>query len=76
MPTETKLPADISERLLGAFGLETLEALVPQQSQMLDVLVNKVAREEGPEALTHDRLLGIKELVTEHLWDSGFNGLV
>jgi hypothetical protein len=76
MPTERTLPSDISERVQRALGRETLGALSSQQEREADALINKVAREEGPEALTHERLLGIKDFVAEHLWDPAFNGLV
>lgn len=76
MPTEKVLPSDIGKRVYEAFGPETLKTLSVQQRNTANAMITQIARDEGPEALTKDRLEGVKEMVTEHLWDPAYNGLV
>lgn len=76
MATKSVLPSDIGKRVWEAFGPETLRTLSPQQENMANAMITKIAREEGPEALTKARLEGVKEMVTVHLWDPAYNGLV
>lgn len=76
MPTEKELPSDIGKRVYEAFGREALDRLSPQEENMVNAMIQRILDDEGPEALTHDRLVGVKEMVTEHLWDPAYNGLV
>ena len=76
MPTEKELPSDIGKRVYEAFGPETLATLSRQQENTANAMILRILDDEGPEALTHDRLVGVKEMVTEHLWDPAYNGLV
>lgn len=76
MPKDSVLPSDIGQRVYEAFGMETLKTLSVQQRNTANAMITEIAREEGHEALTKERLEGVKELVTEHLWDSAYNGLV
>lgn len=76
MPTEKELPSDIGKRVYEAFGRETLDSLSVQQENMANAMILRILDAEGPEALTKDRLEGVKEMVTEHLWDPAYNGLV
>jgi len=55
-------------RVLQVFPDKFWNTLAPQQQNMVDHAINRVATQESKEALTVDRLEGIKELVTQHLW--------
>ncbi len=56
------------ERAAQVFPEEMWNALAPQQRRMVDNAIARVSNKDGVEALTLDRLEGIKELVTQHLW--------
>lgn len=70
MKTEQQQLNDMYERVRQVFPMEMLNSLAPQQRTLTDNAINRVLNKEGPEALTADRLEGIKELVTQHLWSS------
>lgn len=55
-------------RVRQVFPLDLLDSMAPQQRKLTDNAINRVLEKDGPEALTLDRLEGIKELVTQHLW--------
>jgi hypothetical protein len=55
-------------RATQVFPEEMWNALAPQQRRMVDNAIERVSREEGLDAVTVDRLEGMKELVTQHLW--------
>ena len=59
-------------RICQVFPPEVWDALAPQQQTLTGTAMNLVIDQEGMEALTVDRLEGIYELVTEHLWSSAF----
>ena len=70
MKTEQQQLNDMYERVGQVFPMEMLNSLAPQQRTLTDNAINRVLNKDGPEALTVDRLEGIKELVTQHLWSS------
>ena len=57
-------------RVRVVFPRELLDSLAPQQRTLTENAINRVLNQEGVKALTVDRLEGIKELVTQHLWSS------
>ena len=59
---------DMYARVRQVFPLELLNSMAPQQRTLTDNAINRVANKEGLDAVTVDRLEGIKELVTQHLW--------
>lgn len=56
------------DRVLQAFPDELWATFAPQQQTLANSAMDRVLKKDGPEALTLDRLDGIKELVTQHLW--------
>jgi hypothetical protein len=56
------------KRALQVFPEKMWNELAPQQRRMVDNAIARVSREEGVDAVTVDRLEGVKELVTQHLW--------
>lgn len=60
--------SDMYARVRQVFPLNLLNTLDPQQRTLTDNAINRVLNNEGPKALTVDRLEGIKELVAQHLW--------
>jgi hypothetical protein len=70
MKTDQQQLNDMYARVRAVFPRELLDSLAPQQRTLTDNVINRVLNQEGVEALTLDRLEGIKELVTQHLWFS------
>jgi hypothetical protein len=70
MKTEQQQLNDMYDRVLQVFQDEVWSELAPQQQTLAENAMARVRQREGDEALTVDRLEGIKELVTEHLWSS------
>jgi hypothetical protein len=70
MKTEQQQLNDMYERVRQVFPAKFLNTLAPQQENLIDAAIHRVVQKEGHEALTVDRLEGIKELVTQHLWSS------
>lgn len=68
MNTEQQQLDDMYARVRQVFPLELLDSMAPQQRTLTDNAINRVLNKDGVEALTLDRLEGIKELVTQHLW--------
>jgi hypothetical protein len=71
MKTEQQQLNDMYARVRQVFPRELLDTFAPQQETLADNAIERVLRKDGPDALTVDRLEGIKELVTQHLWSSG-----
>lgn len=73
VPKASKLSEDqqleaMYARVRQVFPLELLNSMAHQQRTLTDNAINRVLNKDGVEALTLDRLEGIKELVTQHLW--------
>jgi hypothetical protein len=68
MNTEQQQLDDMYARAIQVFPEEMWNALAPQQRQLVDNAIARVADKHGLDAVTVDRLEGIKELVTQHLW--------
>ncbi len=68
MSTEQQQLNDMYARAIQVFPEERWRALAPQQRRMVDNAIARVANKDGLDAVTIDRLEGIKELVTQHLW--------
>ncbi|MEN9420360.1 MAG: hypothetical protein RI988_3981 [Pseudomonadota bacterium] len=70
MKTDQQQLNDTYARVRVVFPRELLDSLAPQQRTLTENAINRVLNQEGVKALTVDRLEGIKELVTQHLWSS------
>ena len=68
MKTEQQQLSDMYARVRQVFSQDEFDSLAPQQRTLLDNASQRVANKDGLEALTVERLEGIKELVTQHLW--------
>ena len=68
MKTEQQQLNDMYDRVLQVFPDEVWSELAPQQRTLAETAMARVREREGDAALTLDRLEGIKELVTQHLW--------
>ena len=68
MNTEQQQLDDMHARVRRVFPMDLLNSMAPQQRTLTNNAINRVLNKDGPEALTVDRLEGIKELVTQHLW--------
>ena len=64
----------ISEAALRVFSREQLTQMPEPQLRSFVALIGKRLLKEGPPP-TQDELVGIKELVTDHLWHPAFNQL-
>jgi len=60
------------DRIRQVFPQQVLDALAQQQRTLADNAINRVINRDGMEALTVERLEGIYELVTQHLWSPAF----
>lgn len=68
MKTEQQQLSDMHDRVLQVFPDDLWQTFEQQQRNLANNAMDRVIQKEGPEALTVDRLEGIKELVTQHLW--------
>lgn len=68
MKTEQQQLNAMYARVRQVFSQEEFDSLAPQQRTLLDNAILRVANKDGLDAVTVDRLEGIKELVTQHLW--------
>lgn len=68
MNTERRQLNAMYARVRQVFSQAEFDSLAPQQRTLLDNAILRVANKHGLDALTVDRLEGIKELVTQHLW--------
>jgi hypothetical protein len=68
MSTEQQQLNAMYARATQVFPEEMWNALAPQQRRMVDNAIARVSNKHGLDAVTVDRLEGIKELVTQHLW--------
>jgi hypothetical protein len=75
MKTEEQQLQDMYARIRQVFPRELLDTFAPQQETLTDNAINRILNKDGPEALTVDRLEGIKELVTQHLWSPALTEL-
>jgi hypothetical protein len=68
MTTEAKKLKEMHDRVLQVFPDEVWKTFAEQQQNLANNAMDRVLKKDGPEALTVDRLEGIMELVTQHLW--------
>ncbi len=68
MKTEQEQLDAMYARVRQVFPVEFRQSLSPQQINLTESAMSRVFDKDGAEALTVDRLEGIKELVTQHLW--------
>ena len=68
MQTEQEQLNAMYERVLQVFPESLWNTLAPQQQNIVDNAINRVATQEGLDAVTVPRLDGILELATQHLW--------
>ena len=68
MKTEQEQLNDMYARVRQVFPQELIDTFAPQQETLADNAIDRVLKKDGPQALTVERLQGIKELVTQHLW--------
>ena len=68
MSTEQQQLSDMHDRVLQVFPDEVWKTFAEQQQNLANNAMDRVLKKGGPKALTMDRLEGIKELVTQHLW--------
>jgi hypothetical protein len=70
MKTEQQQLNDMYDRVIQVFPDNLWQTFAVQQQNLANNAMERVLKKEGAKALTVDRLEGIKELVTQHLWSS------
>ena len=68
MKTEQQQLNAMYDRVKQVFPEAYLNTLAPQQETLINSAIHRVVQKDGPDSVTLDRLEGIKELVTQHLW--------
>jgi hypothetical protein len=69
---DEKSVQDIYDRTVKAFTPELWNDLVPAERRQVYNMVGKIADEEGPQAVTNDRMEGVKEILMFE-WTGDFN---
>lgn len=69
---DEKTAQDIYDRTVQIFTPELWDDLVPSERRQVFNMVGGIANEEGPEAVTDDRIQGVKEILMFE-WTGEFN---